>query len=202
MSLDAENVSRESLAALDVYHALLVKWQKAINLVSPKTLGAAKERHFEDSLQVLPLIPDSAKTLYDLGSGAGFPGLVVAICRPDVGVHLIESDERKGQFLRTVSRETSCPVTVHTERIEHIGLLAPDIVSARALADLTMLLGFCEAWARENGDLKMLFMKGRAAEDEIAAARTVYDFDVQRTQSKTDAEAVILTITNLMKKSA
>ena len=186
-----DSVPRETRDKLDAYQALLLKWQRAINLVSPSTLKNAKERHFIDSLQVLPLISQGAKLLYDIGSGAGFPGLVIAMARPDLSVHMIESDERKGQFLRTVSRETSTPITVHTERIERVGLSAPDVVTARALADLTMLFDFCIGWAEENPLL----------EDEIEAARVIYDFDVTRQQSITGEGAVILKVTNLIKKS-
>ena len=196
-----DSVPRETRDKLDAYQALLLRWQKAINLVSSSTLKNAKERHFIDSLQVLPLILQGAKLLYDIGSGAGFPGLVIAMARPDLSVHMIESDERKGQFLRTVSRETSTPITVHTERIERVGLSAPDVVTARALADLTMLFDFCIGWAEENPLLEMVFMKGRAAEDEIEAARVIYDFDVTRQQSITGEGAVILKVTNLIKKS-
>jgi len=195
-----DSVPRETRDKLDAYQALLLRWQKAINLVSSSTLKNAKERHFIDSLQVLPLILQGAKLLYDIGSGAGFPGLVIAMARPDLSVHMIESDERKGQFLRTVSRETSTPITVHTERIERVGLSAPDVVTARALADLTMLFDFCIGWAEENPLLEMVFMKGRAAEDEIEAARVIYDFDVTRQPSITGDGAVILKVTNLIKK--
>lgn len=197
-----QNVSRESLGKLSIYHALLLKWQKAINLVSPKTLDVAKERHFNDSLQLLPHIPAGVKTLYDIGSGAGFPGLVLAICRPDIDVHLIESDERKGQFLRTVSRETSTSITIHTARIEETDLGAPDIVSARALADLSQLFGFCEQWAFSNPGMEMMFLKGRQADAEIADAQQLYQFEVDKFQSVTDQEASLLKVKELVKKPA
>lgn len=196
-----DSVSRETQDKLDVYHGLLLKWQKAINLVSPSTLSAAKQRHFLDSLQILPLISDDTKVLYDIGSGAGFPGLVVAVSRSDIDIHLIESDERKGQFLRTVSRETETPITVHTERIEQTDLPAPDVVTARALADLSLLFGFCEGWTLKNSALEMVFMKGRSFEAEIDAARAIYDFDVERQPSITGEGAVILKVTNLIKKT-
>lgn len=110
---------------IDAYERLLKKWQNTINLVGPSTLSEAKKRHFEDSLQLLKHIPVAAKTLYDLGSGAGFPGLVLAMAKPDLDVHLIESDARKCQFLKTVSRETETPVTVHNQRIESANLPLP-----------------------------------------------------------------------------
>ena len=194
------HVSRETQDKLGQYHALLIKWQKAINLVSPGTIETAWQRHFEDSLQILPLIPDKAETLYDLGSGAGFPGLVTAICRDDIKVHLIESDERKGQFLRTVSRETKTPVIVHTDRIEALNIAPPDIVTARALADLEALCSFCAGWAQENPDMIMIFMKGRNSEAEITQAQALYEFDLEAFPSATDKEATILRLTKLRKK--
>lgn len=100
------------------YEALLKKWQPAINLVSPDTLSEIRTRHIEDSAQLVDLIPAGAKTLFDLGSGAGFPGLVIAMMRPDLEVHLVESDQKKCAFLSTVSRETKTPVIIHNSRVE------------------------------------------------------------------------------------
>ena len=91
---------------LATYKSLLLKWAKVINLVSPATLADVDARHFQDSLQLIPLLPAHTKTLFDLGSGAGFPGLVIALERPDIRVHLFESDTKKCSFLSTVSRET------------------------------------------------------------------------------------------------
>ena len=113
--------------------------------------------------------------LYDLGSGAGFPGLVIAILRPDLDVHLIESDQRKCSFLRAVSRETGASVSVHNARIEETSLPAPDVVTARALAPLGTLLGFCEQWM--NPDLYALFLKGETYDEEIAEALEKYDVE-------------------------
>ncbi|MCB9988011.1 MAG: 16S rRNA (guanine(527)-N(7))-methyltransferase RsmG [Rhodospirillales bacterium] len=210
------NVSRESLEKLKAYEALLHKWQKAVNLVSPNTLNEAWTRHFEDSLQLLPVIlsvseesknpsvaalsHDDKKplTLFDLGSGAGFPGLVLAIARPDINVHLVESDSKKCSFLKTVSRESSTPVTVHTARIESVDSESvPDVITARALASLDKLLGWCAKWADENPDLTMIFLKGEKTQEEITEARLSYSFDCKIIDSKTDPSGKILVITNL-----
>lgn len=194
-------ISVDIEAKLKAYQALLLKWQKAVNLVSPGTLEAAWERHFLDSAQVADYLPDGAFTLADLGSGAGFPGLVLAILRPDVDVHLIESDDKKGQFLKNVSRETLSPVTVHTARIEDAyDVVTPDIITARALASLDKLLTLCWPWAEENPALQMVFMKGEKAEEEIAAARTAFDFDCETFPSVTDGKARILRISSLKKR--
>lgn len=155
------NVSRETTQRLEIYHQLLIKWQRAINLVSPTTIPDAWNRHFVDSAQILPLIPGHVQTIADLGCGGGFPGLVLAILEPRFEMHLIESDEKKCQFMRTVSRETNTPVTIHNKRIEQAYEdVRPDMVSARALASLERLLGYCEPWRQQNPALEYLFLKG------------------------------------------
>ncbi|MCB1720138.1 MAG: 16S rRNA (guanine(527)-N(7))-methyltransferase RsmG [Alphaproteobacteria bacterium] len=187
---------------LEIYHALLLKWQRAINLVSPKTLDEAWVRHFADSAQLDEIVSRESSVLVDLGSGAGFPGMALAILRPELGVHLVESDERKCQFLRTVSRETNVNVTVHNARIESVEIGdMPDVVSARALADLSVLLDYCVEWAAQNPALECVFMKGARAQEEIDAARRFYDFDCAVLPSKTDAAARILKLRNIQAKS-
>lgn len=181
------------------YLALLRKWQKTINLVAPQTLDVAEQRHFEDSLQLVPLIPAEAKTLFDLGSGAGFPGLVIAMARPDLDVRLIESDARKCSFLSAVSRETGTKVSVFNGRIEtaRAALPVPDVVTARALAPLEKLLDYCLPWAVDNPDLLMIFPKGAQAEEEIAAAGEKYAFSVRCVPSVTSGEAGVLLVSDI-----
>ena len=183
--------------SLALYLKLLLKWQDKINLISPKTIQTAWERHFEDSLQILDYLPDGALTLFDIGSGAGFPGLVLAIERPNHDVHLIESDQKKCVFLKTVSRETDIPVTIHNGRIENIAQETdtyPDIVTARALASLDQLLALTEPWWRDNGAMQAIFLKGERAEEEIAEARKKYDFTLQQFTSQTDKAAQVLVL--------
>lgn len=195
------SVSRESFEKMLQYQGLLKKWQKAVNLVSNKTLEEAWERHFLDSAQLLPLIPDDVNVLADLGCGGGFPGLVLAMCRPDLDVHLVESDEKKCQFMRTVSRETQTPVSIHTMRIEAAyEAVQPDLITARALASLEKLLGYASPWAAANPALKMLFLKGENAASEIEDARRIYDFEVEDFPSETDPLARILYVQNLRRK--
>ena len=184
------------------YEALLVKWQKAINLVGPATMPEAWTRHFIDSIQLATFLPESARTLHDLGSGAGFPGLVLAMARPDLTVTLIESDQKKCAFLTNVSHETKTPVMVLTQRIEKAtdSIPAPDVVTARALAALTDLLGYVWPWAQKNPKMICIFPKGAQAEAEIRAARHDWAFDLVQEQSITDSGATILIITNLLKK--
>lgn len=194
------DVSHETKAKLKAYDALLHKWQRAVNLVSPLTLSDSWSRHIMDSAQISKILPLEAKVLADLGCGGGFPGLVLAMMHPELDVHLIESDEKKCQFMRSVSRETHTPVTIHTARIEQAhGLVRPDIVTARALAALDKLLEFCWPWAQENRDLVCIFLKGERYEEEVAAARKKYNFTINAVPSVTDGNARILVVSDLVR---
>lgn len=189
------DVSRETISKLEVYLALLRKWQRAVNLVSGSTIDEAWSRHFVDSGQLAPLIPSHVKTLADIGCGAGFPGLVLAIMRPDLNVVLIESDDKKCQFMRTVCREVGVEARVLNMRIEEAYQhVCPDLVTARALSGLDALLGYIAPWAAQNDALEALFLKGGQAQDEIRQARHHYDFDVEATQSVTSDAGKILHI--------
>lgn len=194
------DISDENFEKLELYHALLLKWQKAINIVSNKTIDEAWHRHFIDSAQVINLIPENVGTHADLGCGGGFPGLVIAIMRPDIDTHLIESDERKCQFMRTVAREVGASVNIHTVRIENIGDdFLPDFITARALSSLENLLEYCLVWAGRNKDLELCFMKGMRADEEISEAQKKFSFEYKSTPSITDNSAQILSIKNLGK---
>jgi 16S rRNA (guanine527-N7)-methyltransferase len=187
-------VSRETRERLNTYADLLRKWQRSINLVGPRTLDDLWNRHFTDSAQLLPLIPPSARVLVDFGSGAGFPGLVLAILGVSE-VHLIESDQRKSTFLREVARATGTPITVHAKRIEQVAPFPADVVSARALAPLADLLGFAAPFLRS--DSLCLFPKGQMAEDELTAASKIWNMNVDRIQSVTDPSATILRVSQV-----
>jgi len=137
----AAGVSRETLAKLERYADLLLKWQPRINLVAPDTLPTVWHRHFLDSAQLLPLIPESARQIVDLGSGAGFPGLVLALCgEGKFAVDLYEADSRKAAFLASVIRETKAPAQVIQTRLETTDLSYAHVITARALAPLPALL--------------------------------------------------------------
>ncbi len=181
------------------YHALLLKWNKAINIVSPKTLNQAWHRHLIDSAQVSQYVPTKTEVYADLGCGGGFPGLVIAMMRPDLQTHLVESDERKGQFMRSVVRETALKnVTIHTKRIEDAHAdLTPDFVTARALASLEQLFDYCLPWVESNPDLCFGFMKGMRSVEEVEAAKLRYDFTVRSHESITDSSAQILIVEKL-----
>jgi 16S rRNA (guanine527-N7)-methyltransferase len=188
------DVSRETMARLRTYADLLVKWQKAVNLVAPSTIDDLWQRHMLDSAQLWPLLPDATRCLVDLGSGAGFPGLVLAILGiPEV--HLVESDAKKGTFLREVARVTEAKVTVHTVRIEKIGPIAADVVSARALAPLPKLLALAAPWL-EKGAVG-LFPKGESAAEELTEARRQWKMEVATIPSRTSPNGVILRVESL-----
>lgn len=197
-SIEDFGVSRETFERLEAYQALLHKWQKAVNLVSPSTIAQSWERHFVDSAQLLPLIPQDVKIIADLGCGAGFPGLVLAMARPDLQIHLVESDDKKCQFMRTVSRETGVKVSIHNKRIEAAqGDIAPDLITARALASLRSLLDYTAGWAEANPALQFLFLKGAKAQQEIEEARSLYDFSYEIFESATEKEARILRLSGV-----
>ena len=191
------HVSRETILKLEKYDQLLHKWQRAVNLVSNSTLDNSWNRHFVDSLQILPLLPKGKIKLMDLGCGAGFSGLVTAICRNDMEVFLVESDSKKCAFMSTVSRETNSPVKLINERIEDIPVQFIDIITARALASLVKLFDYSYKFIGENPNLVFLFHKGEKYQQEIDEARKVYDFDVDIYKSISDSRGCILKVSNV-----
>lgn len=194
--LASVDVSRETMARLDIYAALLGKWNPAINLVAPASLPDLWRRHFLDSAQLLDLIPGGASKLADLGTGGGFPGLIVAILaaerHPEIRTVCIESDQRKAAFLNTVIRETGVDAEILTARIEDASPQMADVVTARALAPLGRLLGLAVRHLRPGGIA--LFPKGATHQREIDEALENWTFAVDTRPSKTDPEAVILRI--------
>jgi 16S rRNA (guanine527-N7)-methyltransferase len=183
------SVSRETLDRLRAYADLLVKWQARINLIGPETIPTLWQRHFLDSAQVFPILPQPIHRLVDMGCGAGFPGLVLAVMGvPDV--HLIESDTRKCAFLREVARVTGAAVTIHNVRIEAVAPLGADVVTARALAPLEKLLPWAERHLSPQGHC--VFLKGRGSEDELTKAAKEWNITFERFPSQTDSAAAIL----------
>lgn len=186
---EATGVSRETLRRLEVYAALLEKWSGAINLVGRGTLGDLWRRHMLDSAQLFPLIPPEARTLVDLGSGAGFPGMVLAIMGV-ASVHLIESDKRKCAFLAEVARQTGAAVTIHPVRIDKMPAMTADVITARALANLPELLDLAEKFVSKHSIL--LFLKGRRVDEELTRARERWNMRSRQIPSQTDSDGIIL----------
>lgn len=195
-------VSRETVDRLEIYESALHKWQRAVNLVAPATLSTAWSRHFADSLQLLAHVPENAKTLADLGSGAGFPGLVLAAHFAGSGgpsVTLVESDRRKAAFLRDTARAMQISVDILSTRIENDAnlplLKCADVVTARALAPLGRLIGLVAPFI--SSATVCIFPKGREVEAELIAARKNWQFDVAAHPSLTDPTAHILVVRNV-----
>lgn len=197
-------VSRETAARLVVFEAEFLKWASRMNLVAPSTLSNVRQRHIADSVQILNLAPDT-KTIIDLGSGGGFPGLVLAICLAetvDSHVHMVESNSKKCAFLRHIVRTLQLKASVHNHRIEDILAKLPtaDMVTARALAPLPLLLKLAVPQLTKN--TPAFFHKGRDYAQEIEAARGEFEFDLVVHPSRIDSDSVILEIRKLHALSA
>jgi len=182
-------VSRETLARLEAYAALLVRWSARINLVGRNTLVDLWRRHILDSAQLQPLVPDSARSVIDLGSGAGLPGLVLAILGAP-GVELVEADSRKCAFLREAARIAEVDVTIRPCRIEAVPPHPVDVVTARACAPLDRLLGLAEPFLADGTEC--LFLKGERVEDELTLARKHWRMTATLCQSVSDPRGVVL----------
>lgn len=198
-SVGGVDVSRETFEALRAFEALVQRWNPAINLVSKNSLPDLWDRHIADSAQVFALCPADATSWADLGSGGGFPGLVVAILakelQPKLHVTLVESDLRKATFLRQAAAALALHVTVRSERIESLEPLSADVLSARALAPLSDLLGFAKVHLRADGIA--IYPKGARYQDEILHARKAWDFDVDTRPSLSEGDAALLVIRNI-----
>lgn len=190
-----QNVSRETFSPLADYVALLLKWNKSINLIGPATESDIWTRHIEDSAQLVALIPSSATSLVDLGSGAGLPGLVIAIMRPDMKVTLVEQDQRKAAFLNEAKRTLGLShVTVAATNIAKVTARF-DVVTARALAPLSELLAMAKPIMEEGAIC--LFPKGANHANELVEAAQTWRFDYTLTPSKTNADSALISLSNL-----
>lgn len=193
------DVSRETIDRLEHYQSLLLKWTDKINLIAPSTISTSWERHVVDSAQIFQLLSSGSTKLTDIGSGGGLPGIVVAILAkekmPLLQSVLVESDQRKAVFLRTVIRELGLSVSVKADRIENVTATGADVLTARALAPLPKLLSYAVQLLKPDGIA--LFQKGRTFEDEISQARDAWDFSTDLYPSHTDQEARILQIKDI-----
>jgi 16S rRNA (guanine527-N7)-methyltransferase len=189
-------VSRETIARLEQFAALVTKWTAHINLVSRQDARAIWSRHIVDSAQLFVATGRPVRHWADLGAGGGFPGIVIGLIAAELSpasrLTLVESDQRKATFLRTALREVGLAATVHAQRIENLDALGADVISARALTDLSGLIRLAVPHMSPDGIL--LFPKGRRADAEIAAARAEWTFDLGTQPSITDPEARILRI--------
>ena len=191
------SVSRETLVRLEAFVALLHKWQPKLNLVGASTLPDLWNRHMLDSAQVFAALPPGQ--ILDAGTGAGFPGMVLAIMAKDDDergpVHLVESDGRKCAFLTEVVAATEAKAIIHNRRVEEMPPFPVASVVARALAPLDRLLPLVEKFL--TPEAHGFFLKGRGAHEELTEARKDWKFVVERIQSVTDPTGVILHLTEV-----
>lgn len=193
------NVSRETFADMVKYKILVEKWSPTINLVSKADLAALWPRHILDSAQLARFCPANALKWCDLGSGGGFPGIVVAILAkelfPDLRVTLVEADLRKAVFLREVVRLLGLTATVAARRIEDLEPQGSDVVSARALSDLDRLLTAATRHLASSG--QCVFPKGELVAEELRSARERWAFSLQTHESLTAQDAKILVLKDI-----
>ncbi|KAB7647725.1 16S rRNA (guanine(527)-N(7))-methyltransferase RsmG [Polymorphobacter fuscus] len=195
----AYDVPRETLAALDTYAALLAEWQQRMNLVGPSTLPHLWSRHFADSAQLLALA-GMGRGWLDIGAGAGFPGLVLAILDPDARFTLVESIAKKCRFLEAVTDALGlgARVTIDNRRIETLPRQKFDIVTARALASLDQLFGWALPYA--GSGTKWVLPKGARVEAELAIAIERFAFDYSLVPSRTDDAARIVVASGVKRR--
>ena len=199
------DVSRETSARLDTFVNLLLKWQHHTNLVAPASLGGVWTRHIADSLQLLDLVPETAKAWIDLGSGGGFPGLVLACAltdRPNARVTLVESIGKKAGFLQECVQALQLPALVHTGRIEDFVRSfsdSVDVVTARALAPLPKLLAYAEPLLKRGA--QGLFPKGQDVEAELTESAKSWKIDAALVPSRTSEQGRILVVRHIKRRS-
>ena len=191
---EASAVSPETLSRLETFSELLGRWNHRVNLVGAASLDDPWRRHFYDSAQLFPLIPKKCRRLVDLGSGAGFPGLVLAIMGVR-GVELIEANGRKCVFLNEIVRATATRVTVTQGRIGNTDAGPADVVTARACAPLGKLLGYVHRFLAAGGTA--LLLKGARVDEELTQAGKSWTMEVTRRPSLSDPAGTVLEITNL-----
>ncbi len=189
---EISGASDEDLERLRAYVVLLARWQEKINLVGKASLTDVWRRHILDSAQLAPLIGAQTKTIADIGTGAGFPGMVLAVIGAAKGaeVHLIESNERKCAFLREVNRATQGGVIIHNKRVEKLREVSVDLVVSRAVVPLGKLLQYANPLLKKGG--QCLFLKGRKLREELTEAQKKWIINESVIQSLTDSSGMIL----------
>ena len=193
---EIHGIAPDAVERLQVFVELLVRWQQRVNLVSRASLADPWRRHVLDSAQLHAHIPPAARTLVDLGSGAGFPGLVLAILGGP-RVHLVESNQRKCAFLREANRLTEAGAVIHNARIESLDGLDVDVVTARACARLDRLLDMARPVLGRHG--RCLFLKGRTVDEELTDSRKKWTMSVIRIKSVSDPSGAILIVEDMFR---
>ncbi len=194
MKQEAPALAPDQRARLTAYVELIARWSPRINLIAPGDLPRLWDRHIVDAAQLVPLIPPATRSIADLGSGAGLPGLVLAILT-GLPTHLVERDRRKAAFLREAARATAAPATVHTADANSLTPLDADLVTARALAPLPDLLPLVVRHLAPGG--AALLPKGATAKAELTAAAALWTMRIEQLPSRTDPAATILRLTEV-----
>ena len=194
-------VSRETYDKFKIYYETLIKWQKSINLISNSTLDSVWRRHILDSAQLYKYTQNIKGNILDFGSGAGFPGLVLAMMGND-NINAVESDEKKCIFLKEVARLSDTKINIHNSRIEKLKFIKPELITARALAPLIKLIDYIENYMKQGDNLrkdlpKLLFLKGKNYNQELLELKKIRNFDVTVCPSLSDEYGKILNIKNI-----
>lgn len=201
--LSATSLHADSLNDFKTWEALLRKWNRRINLVASGTVDDFWSRHALDSAQILPHIPENAKTIVDFGSGAGFPAIALAIhgkhAKLGWQIHAIESAGKKASFLKSVSRETSTAMSVLSKRIENIDPINADIITARAFAPLIRIFPLAVFHMKQSG--RLVLLKGESLSEEMYDVQENWSFDYETYPSSTSPTGQIIIITNLRSKT-
>ncbi|MGF1453977.1 MAG: 16S rRNA (guanine(527)-N(7))-methyltransferase RsmG [Alphaproteobacteria bacterium] len=195
-------VSRETLDALQIYADRLVQWQARINLVGPKTVPLLWTRHILDSAQLWPFLAEGSRPILDIGSGAGFPGIVLGIASAAQGgpeIHCVESDGRKAAFLTDIISRTGAKARVHHARVEALTPWSCGAVTARACAPVAQLLTYGAPFLGVGDSL--ILLKGRQADVELTQARESWTFTVESHDSVTDPTGRILVLSTIAPRS-
>jgi 16S rRNA (guanine527-N7)-methyltransferase len=190
-------IDKAAMDRLLCYAEMLRTWQARINLVSTSSLNDIWRRHMLDSAQLKKFIRPSDQTILDLGSGAGFPGLVLGIIT-GLPIHLVESNNKKCSFLREVARKTDTNVVIHQDRIESLNAFSADIITSRALAPLENLIAYSAEFLAENS--RCLFLKGAKGGQELTQARKKWNMIVTEAESLSDASGVIYLIEGIHRR--
>ena len=196
-------VSRETYEKLCIFQKALVKWQKSINLISKNTIKNAWERHFLDSAQLYKFVRDTRGNIIDFGSGAGFPGMVLAIMGKN-NIHLVESDHKKCVFLKEIAMLTETDITIHNCRIEDLSFINVDLITCRALASLSKLIEYVEIFINKSFEEKqkfpkLLFLKGKSYYFEVIELSKTKKITFEEYPSITDKNGRILYINKVDK---
>ena len=196
-------VSRETYAKFCIFYKTLIKWQNSINLISKDTVKNIWERHFLDSAQLYTFVRDVKGNVFDFGTGAGFPGLILAMMGQE-NIHLVESDHKKCVFLREVAMLTQIDITIHNCRIENLSFINVDLITCRALAPLKKLIYYVEIFLSKSLEEKktfpkLLFLKGNSYKYELLELCKTKKIIYQEYPSLTDKYSKILCINSVDK---